>query len=508
MMRAFVVAGLAVVVTACTDKVLPLQPEPDPPSVRIEPYQSHVQIGVEQQLQVTVKGIEDTGVYYGYRSYEVAGGSAVNDPYIVRLNRATGSFRANSVGTAILVVRSKVYGDKIDTAVVTVDPPPAERRIAFRTIATADGRTCGISVAAETFCWGANRSGGLGTAATSLCGTGRQEIDYPCNPLPGKVAGAPAFASIAVSQDHACGLTSAGMVFCWGRNLFGEVGNSTVLPVSTPLVVTVPGRAVSIGAGPGRSCAVTEAATLYCWGIIRGSVFLGEFGGPGCFFTERCTSIPVLVEGIADVTRVSVGHGHTCALRNDGAAFCWGPNTFGQLGTGNYVDSNVPQRVQTSVPFVDVSVGSTSTCALTATGEAYCWGLNGVPTNSCDLMPLTCTPTARLADPPRRYRQLVAKDRGACGITTAGEVYCWGARGVAGLPDGSNLPGPTRFAEHMAFASLASGFRGCGIVSSGHAYCWASPNGSGEMGNGKLAVLFSSPPPDGTPNQVEGPPAS
>jgi hypothetical protein len=494
---------LSVLLAGCTEHTIPF--EPQLPSVKIGPYQSHVQVGTGQQLQVSVTGIENTGVYFGYRGLEIPGGQAVNDPYVVRLDPGTGAFSANSVGTVVLVVRSKVMGDVIDTPVVTVDPPPLERRIAFKSIATEEDRSCGISLSHETFCWGANRSGGLGIAATSFCGFGRRETDYPCNPLPGKVAGTPPFENIAVGRDHSCGLTGAGAVHCWGQNLFGEAGSGTTTPVPNPVLVPVPGRVINIAAGTGRSCAVNDSGELYCWGIIRGTVLLDPFGGPGCFSTDRCSSTPVKVEGVVNVSRVYVGHAHTCALQNDGVAFCWGPNGFGQLGTGNYVDSNTPLKVQTAARFTDITVGSTSTCGLTAAGEAYCWGLNGVPTTSCDAIPETCTPVPRLADAAHRYKQLVAKDHGACGITTENEVYCWGANAVVALSGFANLPGPTRFAQTLRLVSLATGMRGCGIVEDGRAYCWASPNGAGEMGNGRVWVSLFAQPPDPAPSAVEGP---
>jgi alpha-tubulin suppressor-like RCC1 family protein len=40
------------------------------------------------------------------------------------------------------------------------------------------------------------------------------------------------------------------------------------------------------------------------------------------------------VHALADVADVTVGEEHVCALRRDGAVFCWGTNIFGQLGQG------------------------------------------------------------------------------------------------------------------------------------------------------------------------------
>ena len=82
------------------------------------------------------------------------------------------------------------------------------------------------------------------------------------------------------------------------------------------------------------------------------------------------------------VASISAGFFHSCALES-GKAYCWGNNTYGQLGNGTTTDSSVPVAVDTSgvlagKTLTQITAGrvGSATCALDAAGAAYCWGYN------------------------------------------------------------------------------------------------------------------------------------
>ena len=82
----------------------------------------------------------------------------------------------------------------------------------------------------------------------------------------------------------------------------------------------------------------------------------------------------VALPGLA--VRVAVGGDHACALLSSGAAYCWGDNSYGQLGrTGG--SSTTPVAVSGGFVFSSLSAGQYHTCGIEAgTGAVGCWGAN------------------------------------------------------------------------------------------------------------------------------------
>ncbi|MHC4066745.1 MAG: RCC1 domain-containing protein [Planctomycetota bacterium] len=81
---------------------------------------------------------------------------------------------------------------------------------------------------------------------------------------------------------------------------------------------------------------------------------------------------------------------------------------------------------------------------------------------------------------------ITAGHRHACGLTTSGKAYCWGANDYGQLGDGSTTPSnlPVPVAGGMTFASLeAAGEVTCGLTGSGDAYCWGMNVGA-QLGDG------------------------
>ena len=103
----------------------------------------------------------------------------------------------------------------------------------------------------------------------------------------------------------------------------------------------------------------------------------------GIFFTvgnllTRQSSATVMGDMEWSFSQITIGYGHTCALTNEGKAYCWGWNGQGQLGNNSTTNSRIPVAVQmpAGVSFQSITAGSDYTCALTNEGKAYCWGNN------------------------------------------------------------------------------------------------------------------------------------
>ncbi len=71
---------------------------------------------------------------------------------------------------------------------------------------------------------------------------------------------------------------------------------------------------------------------------------------------------------LTNITAISAGSNHACAVTGSGYVKCWGDNTYGQLGDGTVTDRHTPWLVSGLSDVVAVSVGQFHSCAVTSTG--------------------------------------------------------------------------------------------------------------------------------------------
>jgi hypothetical protein len=58
-------------------------------------------------------------------------------------------------------------------------------------------------------------------------------------------------------------------------------------------------------------------------------------------------------------------------------AWCWGANNEGQLGNGTQQNSTVPVRVAGDMKWQSLTAGAWHTCGITSVpARLYCWGSN------------------------------------------------------------------------------------------------------------------------------------
>jgi alpha-tubulin suppressor-like RCC1 family protein len=85
----------------------------------------------------------------------------------------------------------------------------------------------------------------------------------------------------------------------------------------------------------------------------------------------------------ANVTQISTGNGHTCAVTDDNKVKCWGNGHSGKLGYASQNDIGDNEHpadsgdVNVGLDAVQIATGESHTCALTVNGTVRCWGLPG-----------------------------------------------------------------------------------------------------------------------------------
>ena len=245
------------------------------------------------------------------------------------------------------------------------DPPLAPTPVSvdrlFSSVSAGAYDTCALTQEGGPYCWG--QGVGFGKAGTMI--------------LPTPVSGGPSFATISAGDYQACGLTASGVGYCWGTNQFGGLGNDAVTGYSdTPVPVMGNLTFQAIGAGNAHACGLTTAGVVYCWGLNN----TGQLGDNST--TSR--SQPVQIYGGRTFKSLTVGSGHNCAVTQSDETFCWGNNSFGQLGTditlgscdGFGACSLVPVPSAVGQTFRSISPGAYHTCGIDFTYRLFCWGMN------------------------------------------------------------------------------------------------------------------------------------
>ena len=354
--------------------------------------------------------------------------------------------------------------------------PVGALMLTFAMVSLGEWHTCGLTTSGEAYCWGRNIFGQLGTG------------DTDDRAIPAAVSNGISFAQVTTRLWHTCGLTASGDAYCWGFNRDGQLGNGSTTgddPNPTPFAVSGSFTFVSLSAGGHHVCSLTPSGEAYCWGENQ----YGQLGiGSG-----RPSATPVAVSGGLTFTSISAGGRHTCGLTPGGEAYCWGRNDYGQLGIGSGAPSATPVAVSGGLTFVSVIAGFRHTCGLTTSGEAYCWGSNNRGALGNGTTVNSATPVAvRPGRSPQglliTFASLSASGH-TCGLTPSGEAYCWGDNWAGQLGNGSTTgqdPNPTPIAVSggLTFASLSVGVsHTCGLTTSNDAYCWGS-NNYGRLGAG------------------------
>jgi alpha-tubulin suppressor-like RCC1 family protein len=336
----------------------------------------------------------------------------------------------------------------------------------FLQIAIGGNHTCALTGGGLIYCWGYNFFGQLGDGTTQ----------NRLKPVPVQ-GGALRFRRVTAGSWHTCAETTEGKAYCWGNNNWGQLGIGTSGAGRLTPVPVFGGRTFSlVEAGFQHTCAVT-VRDAYCWGDNQ----FGQLGEPAS--TGFTRNVPVLVAGGLAFKWVAPGAKHTCGLTTASRVFCWGNNSFGQLGDGTSAYHLVPGPVAGSRLYKYVRAGSLHSCALGMDDKAYCWGDNssgeiGDGTTTRRLVP-------RAVSGGRRYQGLSAGSSQNCATDLAKHSWCWGSNAFGALGDGTTttrlVPVATR--GSLEFVRLKAGVHSCGVTAGGQAYCWGY-NGFGEIGDG------------------------
>ena len=168
------------------------------------------------------------------------------------------------------------------------------------------------------------------------------------------------------------------------------------------------------------AAAVLENGDIKCWGYN----FYGQLG------TGNRTDLNVPSEAInlgGKATAISLGTWHSCAVLENGEVKCWGNNSTGRLGTGDHTDLNTPSTpINLGGKAIAISLGDEHSCAVLENGQVKCWGYNlygqlGIGNNTTILG----IPSAPIELRGKAKAIYLGRDH-SCAVLENGQVKCWG----------------------------------------------------------------------------------
>jgi len=363
-----------------------------------------------------------------------------------------------------------------------ISKPPILAMASASTVQAGFLHTCAV-ISSQISCMGDNSYGQLGNGTNT-------STEQPVN-----VIGISNASEVTAGKFHTCAKRSDNTVQCWGANTNGQLGNETTNSTSTPVMVSGM-TAASLSAGGSHTCALLNDInkTVQCWGA-NGSGQLGDT-------TQIPRSSPVSVSNILDVTAISAGGSHTCALLVDKTVKCWGNNAKGQLGDGTMTGRTAPVAVLSVTDVIGISTGESHTCAVlssAAGGAVKCWGDNtsGQLGNGNNTTP---NPPAIITVSNISALLITTGENYSCAVLSNNTMKCWGQNLSAQLGDetisnSKNLPVVVGVSGTPSITTAMTVTAGeahtCSLLSSNAVKCWGNAS-YGQIGD-QVILIETSP---------------
>ena len=229
-------------------------------------------------------------------------------------------------------------------------------------VSTGDRHNCALLEDKSVKCWGRNLDGELGD------GTNENPRKIPVN-----VYGVSNAVAVDTGNRHSCALLDNQSIACWGRNDNGQLGDGTTNSSYVPVVVSGISNAIKIGLGSYHTCAVLDNKSVQCWGRNN----YGQLGNGETTSAQDNTSIPATLVETQDVKDVDAKGISTCAVLDNKSVQCWGRNEYGQLGNGiTGGSSSIPVIVSGISNATKITNGYRHACVILDNKSVQCWGRN------------------------------------------------------------------------------------------------------------------------------------
>jgi alpha-tubulin suppressor-like RCC1 family protein len=370
---------------------------------------------------------------------------------------------------------------QLGDGVVTSTPQPAPRLVSgmhdVTGIAAGARHSAAVRTEGIVWSWGDNAQGQIGDRSAP------STVPYHATPVRSYTPGSGYFKAVACGAEHTIALGFDGLIQAWGSNRSNALAQpSNVAYSSTPVNVNLPQRARAIGAGGDTSLVVLADGSVAGWGDNS----QGELGHPGA----TAWAYPVPVDLIGDVLQVATGSAHSLALRADGTVWTWGSNASAQLGDAAFTTPTAQPRQLTALhDIASVSAGAFFSAAVQAQGTVVAFGIN---TSGKLGRGLSSGTLGYSADPGfvlglRAVKAVSAGCSHNLALLADGTVWSWGRNGEGqlGVPGHSYESAPVEVTDlgDRVTAIAAGCNHSLALLANGQLTAWGY-GGRGALGTG------------------------
>jgi alpha-tubulin suppressor-like RCC1 family protein len=222
------------------------------------------------------------------------------------------------------------YGSATLPTTAPLATAPSLGSASWRSIAAGGNHSMALLSTGVLYSWGSDSAGQLG----QLTGTSNPGIPTGVN----QPAGFTYVVAISAGSNHSLAIEQGGSIYSWGDNTSGQLGRSTGTTAG-PAPIVEAGPWIAVAAGGSHSLGIKQDLSLWAWG----SNAYGQLGNN----TATDSAVPVQVGGTTRFNKVSAGLNHSVAIDTNGNLWVWGRNDSGQLGTGA---TSVPVLVPALLP--------------------------------------------------------------------------------------------------------------------------------------------------------------
>ena len=309
-----------------------------------------------------------------------------------------------------------------------------------RTGGSLKGVSIIINTSSYAWAWGGNSGGWLANNTMAISSS------------PISIIGNLQFMDLAITKAesgatdpcHILGLDISSYAWAWGENTHGQLGDNTTTYMSdafsfiytsfnnrsSPVSVVGGKQWIKLLAGNFHSVGLDLSSYVWCWGDNT----YGQLGDG----SRTLSSSPVSVLGGIQAIDIAAGLTHSVLLSNSSYVWAWGANTYGQLGINSIVNYSSPVSVIGNQQFKQI----TSNCAnsiwgLNLSSYVWSWGNNSNGILGNNVTANSSSPISVIGN--RQFIYVTGSVYSVVALNASSYAWSWGNNGYAQLGDYSTV---------------------------------------------------------------------